>query len=103
MSFYKKHIFFCTNLRDDPSRPGCAQCGAQELRNYAKSKIKALNASGAGNVRVNTAGCLDRCESGPVCVVYPEGIWYQYFDQKDIDMIVDQHLINGNVVESLKI
>jgi (2Fe-2S) ferredoxin len=32
-------------------------------------------------VRVNKAGCLDRCAAGPVAVVYPEGTWYTFVDE----------------------
>jgi (2Fe-2S) ferredoxin len=59
--------------------------------------------NGPGKIRINKAGCLDRCEEGPVLVVYPEGIWYTYIDQEDIDEIVDSHLIAGKPVERLKI
>jgi (2Fe-2S) ferredoxin len=54
-------------------------------------------------VRVQKAGCLDRCEEGPVAVVYPEGIWYRYVDTSDIDEIIDSHLVGGTPVERLKI
>jgi (2Fe-2S) ferredoxin len=40
---------------------------------------------------------------GPVCVVYPEGIWYTYLDEEDVDEIIDSHLVNGEPVERLKI
>jgi len=54
-------------------------------------------------VRVNTSGCLDRCENGPVCVVYPQGTWYTYIDEEDIDEIIDRHIVAGEVVERLLI
>ena len=54
-------------------------------------------------MRVNQAGCLDRCEEGPVCVIYPEGTWYTYVDESDIDEIIESHLLNGVPVERLKI
>jgi (2Fe-2S) ferredoxin len=54
-------------------------------------------------VRINTAGCLDRCELGPVLVIYPEGTWYTYVDRQDLDEIIDQHLVNGRIVERLRI
>jgi (2Fe-2S) ferredoxin len=57
--------------------------------------------SGAGRVRVNKAGCLDRCAGGPVAVVYPEGVWYSFVDDHDIEEIVESHLKNGQVVERL--
>ena len=59
--------------------------------------------AGPGQVRINKAGCLERCELGPALVVYPEGIWYTYVDESDIDEIVDSHLVNGKIVERLKI
>ena len=78
-------------------------CGSAEIRDYAKKKIKGLGMSGQGKVRVNQAGCLDRCEEGPVCVVYPEGTWYTYVDETDIDEIIESHLVNGEAVDRLKI
>jgi len=78
-------------------------CGSAEIRDYAKKKIKELGMSGQGKVRVNQAGCLDRCEEGPVCVVYPEGTWYTYVDETDIDEIIESHLVNGEAVDRLKI
>ena len=59
--------------------------------------------AGKGSVRVNTAGCLDRCSEGPVLVVYPEGTWYTYVDREDIDEILNEHLLNGRIVERLQI
>lgn len=58
---------------------------------------------GPGGVRVNKSGCLDRCAGGPVAVVYPEAVWYTFVDQADIDEIVDSHLVNGRVVDRLRL
>ena len=103
MSYFKHHIFFCTNQRDDDGAC-CQQHGAQSLRDYAKQRTKELGVAGKeGCVRVNSAGCLNRCEEGPVAVVYPEGVWYTYVDKDDIDEIIEQHLVNGRIVERLKI
>jgi (2Fe-2S) ferredoxin len=102
MSYYRHHVFFCTNQREDGSAC-CQNHGAQTLRDYAKTRIKSLRLAGEGGIRINSAGCLDRCGEGPVIVVYPEGIWYTYVDQEDIDEIIDEHLCHGRVVERLKI
>ena len=67
----------------------------------AGPRVKAEKLAGPGGVRVNKAGCLDRCAGGPVAVVYPEAVWYTYVDQHDIDEIVDSHLKNGKLVERL--
>lgn len=104
MSYYKRHIFFCVNDRGpDAERPSCNRCGSQRMRDYAKARIKELDLAGQGKVRVNQSGCLDRCEEGPVCVVYPEGTWYTYIDETDVDEIVESHLVSGKPVDRLKI
>lgn len=100
MSHYSHHVFFCLNRRDD-GRECCAARDAERLQAYAKDRIKQLGLAGPGKVRVNKAGCLDRCELGPVLVVYPEAIWYTYVDEKDIDEIIDSHLVGGKPVERL--
>ena len=79
----------------------CANHNAQAGFDRCKSRVKSEKLSGPGAVRVNKAGCLDRCAGGPVAVVYPEAVWYTYVDQHDIDEIVDSHLKNGQVVERL--
>ncbi len=100
--YYRYHLFFCTNQREDGSAC-CQNFNAQAMRDYAKKRTKELGIAGKGRVRVNTAGCLDRCEEGPVCVVYPEGVWYTWVDREDIDEIVREHLQNGRIVERLRI
>ena len=102
MSHYSHHIFFCLNRRDD-GRQCCASRDAERLQAYAKERVKALGLAGAGRVRVNKAGCLDRCELGPVAVVYPEAVWYTYVDEHDIDEIVESHLAKGTPVERLRL
>lgn len=102
--YYQQHLFFCTNDRGaDAERPSCNRCGSAKLREYAKSRIKKLGLTGPGKVRVNKSGCLDRCEDGPVCVVYPEGVWYTYIDEEDVDEIIESHIIRGKPVDRLKI
>jgi (2Fe-2S) ferredoxin len=102
MSYYRYHVFFCVNKREDGSAC-CANHDAQAMRDYVKERVKALGLAGPGKVRVNQAGCLDRCAQGPCIVIYPEGTWYTYVDKEDIDEIIERHLIGGEVVERLKI
>ncbi len=102
MSYYQRHIFFCINQRDS-GEDSCSQHNSQAGFDRCKAQAKARNLMGAGKVRVNKAGCLDRCAGGPVAVVYPEGVWYTYVDAHDIDEIVESHLVNGQVVERLRL
>jgi (2Fe-2S) ferredoxin len=99
---YRYHVFFCVNQRAN-GEPCCADKNAVAMRDYAKARVKALGLAGPGRVRINQAGCLDRCAEGPTVVVYPEGVWYTYVDQDDIDEIIDSHLVQGRVVDRLRI
>ncbi len=100
MSYYKHHIFFCLNQREN-GEACCAAHGAQQAFERCKSQVKAAGLAGPGGVRVNKAGCLDRCAGAPVAVVYPQGTWYTYVDHDDIDEIVRSHLRDGQVVQRL--
>jgi len=100
MTYYQRHIFFCLNQREN-GEAACAQQGAQAGFDRCKSRVKAERLAGPGGVRVNKAGCLDRCAGGPVAVVYPEAVWYTFVDEHDIDEIVESHLKNGKVVDRL--
>ncbi len=99
-SYYQRHIFFCLNQRSN-GESSCADHAAQGGFDHCKQKVKSLGLAGPGQVRVNKAGCLDRCAGGPVAVVYPEATWYTFVDQADIDEIVESHLRDGQVVERL--
>ena len=101
-SYYGRHIFFCLNERKN-GESCCTHFKSQEAFDRCKSQVKAAGISGPGQVRVNKAGCLDRCAAGPVAVVYPEAVWYSFVDASDIDEIVESHLKNGQVVERLLI
>jgi (2Fe-2S) ferredoxin len=99
-TYYQRHIFFCLNERKN-GEACCAVHQSLEAFEHCKSLVKSAGLSGPGQVRVNKAGCLDRCSAGPVAVVYPEGVWYSYVDTADIDEIVESHLKNGQVVTRL--
>lgn len=97
--FFDCHVFVCTNTRPaDHPRGSCARKGSVELRDYMKDKAKAL---GLKNTRINAAGCLDRCELGPNLVIYPQGVWYRFDTEADIDEILTEHLQKGGRVARL--
>lgn len=103
MSYYKHHIFFCTNKRAQ-GETCCQNAAARAMRDYVKKRCKELGIAGRqGSVRVNTAGCLNRCDEGPVVVVYPDDVWYTYVDREDLDEIIEQHLVNSRIVKRLRI
>jgi (2Fe-2S) ferredoxin len=100
--YFQHHLFFCLNERSNGENC-CAQHGAQNLFDFAKRRIKELGLAGAGQVRVNKAGCLDRCDEGPVLVIYPAGVWYTVIDTNDIEEIIQTHLIQGQIVDRLQL
>ena len=100
MSYYKHHVFFCLNQRKQGEACG-ADHDAQAAFDHCKTSVKTAGLAGPGGVRINKAGCLDRCAGGPVMVIYPEETWYTYVDKHDVDEIVQSHLTNGKVVQRL--
>ncbi len=81
----------------------CADFASQDMRDYMKAQMKKRDLYGEGKVRISQAGCLGRCLSGPVMVVYPQGVWYSYVDKDDIDEIIESHLMNNKIVTRLLI
>jgi (2Fe-2S) ferredoxin len=102
MPSYEHHLFVCQNERDESAaRPSCANEHAGKLRDSLKDAVKAAGLK--DRVRVNSAGCLDQCEHGPVVVVYPEAVWYGFVRPKDAEEIVQQHLLHGRPVDRLRL
>lgn len=99
---YQKHVFFCTNQREDRAACGNKGCG-EHARSYVKKRVKELRFDGSKRIRINAAGCLGRCLEGPLCVIYPEGVWYRFQNDQDLEEIITQHLINGSIVQRLRI
>jgi len=99
--YYDAHVFVCCNRRPDGHpRGSCAAKGSEKLRDYMKARAKEL---GLRRVRVNAAGCLDRCEHGPCVVIYPEGVWYRVGSPGDVDAVLQQHVRDGERVPALMV
>lgn len=97
--YYKTHVFSCVNERPDGHPRGCCKSkNAEKWRNYLKARVKELDLP---SVRINQSLCLDRCEWGPVMVIYPEGVWYRCANIEDAEEILQKHLIGGQIVEHL--
>ncbi len=99
--FYKKHIFFCTNIKKDGT--GCGSICSQDMQSLAKKHLQNTDNWGEGKARASKSACLGRCELGAVAVIYPESTWYTYIDEKDVAEIVDKHIIDGEIVKRLQI
>ncbi len=100
MPRFERHIFICTNERDDAdSRGCCAARGGLDVAGWFKAEGKKRDWK--GRVRANRAGCLDACEFGPVVVVYPDQVWYSPTTAEDVRRICDEHIEGGVVVQDL--
>lgn len=97
--FYEKHVFVCENIREGQNaRVSCGKSNTKHLRELLKQKIK--EAAPDRKIRVNMSGCLDRCELGPITLVYPEGNWFCIKTEKDVDTFVENY-IKSNSVDKL--
>jgi (2Fe-2S) ferredoxin len=97
--FFEAHLFVCCNRRPEGHERGsCAAKGSEKLRDYMKVRAKEM---GLTHLRVNMAGCLDRCELGPCLVIYPEGIWYKIETTADVDRVLEEHVRDGGRVRDL--
>lgn len=99
--FYRCHVFCCLNERpENHPRGSCCRKGSVKLRDYMKARAKEL---GLDDVRINAAGCLDRCELGPTMVIYPDGTWYRCTTLEDVEEVLQRHIIGGERVERLRL
>ena len=99
--FYKQHIFCCTNERKAGHKNGCCSSkGSLKITNYVKARVKEL---GIKDIRVNKSGCLNRCDLGPVVVMYPEGNWYKIETKEDVDRFLQEKILNSSEIEELRV
>ena len=98
---FRKHVFVCTNERTSGSPRGC--CSSKKSLELLTRLKRAARAAGLEDVRVNKAGCLDNCEDGPSCVIYPEGTWYTLPDDDEGLERIIEHLKGGDVAEDFVI
>ncbi len=98
--YYRAHLFFCTHKRsDDYNRRGCGHFESEALAKSLKALIKERELS--KDIRVNLSGCLHRCRHEPVLVIYPEGVWYSFTSEADLQEILETHIIGGKPVPRL--
>lgn len=87
------HLFICTHRR--VNGVSCAGRGSEKLREEVKAACKASlksesPASPTGTIpfRINSAGCLGRCEEGITAVLYPEGEWFTGLKPEDGERLI---------------
>ncbi len=98
----EKHVFVCTQSRPaGHPRGSCAEKGAGDLMGEFGQQFEQKGLW--GRFLLTSAGCMGGCNSGPVVLVYPEGVMYGGVTKEDVSAIVDDHLLGDKPVERLKV
>lgn len=98
----KHHIFVCTSCRINGQQKGF--CFSKDSVDIVQRFMEAVEENDlSGEVMITNTGCFGICDKGPIAVVYPEGVWYGNLTAEDVDTIIEQHIMNGNPVEALRI
>ena len=102
MPQFTHHIFICTHRREAGHTRGCCNAdGSEALKSAFKTEVERRGLKPL--VRANSAGCLDQCELGPTVVIYPQAVWYGGVKLSDVPRIVEETIVNGRVLDDLRI
>ncbi len=89
---YRKQILVCGGT-------GCTSSGCKSVVNAFEGELKKSGIE--KEILMVKTGCFGLCALGPVVIVYPEGCFYSRVTPEDVERIVKEHLVEGNVVKEL--
>ena len=97
------HVFVCTGK-------SCSARDSAEVRDAFEDDLKqrgilfgkeAKGKNPKGSIIVTECASVGFCSIGPTVLIYPDGVWYAQVQPKDVTEIIEEHLLNGRVVERL--
>jgi len=93
---YRRHLLVCTG-------PRCsANSDAQALFDSLGERFRQAGVdAGALRVKRTRVSCFAACKGGPILCVQPDGVWYYNVTPENMQRILDQHLVGGEVVADL--
>ena len=97
------HVFVCTGK-------SCSARDSAEVKEKFESELRergilfgkeAKGKNPRGSIVVTECASVGFCAIGAAVMIYPDGIWYAQVRASDVPDIIEEHLMNGRVVERL--
>ena len=102
MASYQRMLFVCLNDRgEDNPKGSCAQRGGEAVLESLRASLHERGLKGV--VRAVGTRCLGQCAHGPVVTVHPDDVWYRRVQETDVEQLIEEHVLGGDVVERLEI
>ena len=97
------HVFVCTGT-------SCSAVNSAEVKATFERELLARGIlfgkekkgkNPRGSIVLTECASVGFCAIGPAVMVYPDGIWYAQVQSSDVNEIIEEHILNGRVVERL--
>jgi (2Fe-2S) ferredoxin len=97
------HVFVCTGT-------SCSAVNSAEVKATFERELLARGIlfgkekkgkNPRGSIVLTECASVGFCAIGPAVMVYPDGVWYAQVRTTDVAEIIEEHILNGRVVERL--